>query len=240
MRYGPFLIAGAAAGSAIPLSAQAAELAVKLELPEITTGLYMKPYVSLFLEKDDDTFVRSLSLWHQINPRRGPPREGGPGREGPPGEGAGPGGGAGGPPQFAPGGPAGRTGGPPAGDRYLNSLRDWWRSSGTTSQMPIDGVSSATRGAGTHEVVFTPGKAPLNDLPPGKYQLVVEVAREVKGPRPQGFGPGEGGPPRGERGPSRDALEELRIAFEWPVRKETTLTARGKAELGAVSLTLKP
>ena len=135
---------GTALGAAIALPVQAADLSVRLQLPEITTGRYENPYVSLFIEKDDDTFVRSLSLWHTTNPRRG---------------------------------------GPGAGDRYLNSLRDWWRSSGTTSQMPIDGVSGATRGPGTHEVVFTNGKAPLGDLPAGKYQLVVEVAREIKGPR---------------------------------------------------------
>jgi hypothetical protein len=147
-----------------------------------------------------------------------------------------------------------RAGGPQAGDRYLNSLRDWWRSSGTTSQMPIAGVSSATRAAGTHEVVFPTGKAPLNELAPGKYQLIVEVAREVKGPRPAGAGPGmggarpEGGPPadggtpgeRGRGGPSKDALEEVRVAFDWPVKKVTVLTAAGKAELGNIVLTLKP
>jgi hypothetical protein len=207
---------GSALGAAMTLPAQAADLTVKLELPEITTGIATKPYVALFIEKDDDTFVRSLSLWHKVNARRG-----GPAREGAPG-----------------------MGGGEAGDRYMSDLRDWWRSSGTTSQMPIDGVSSATRAAGTHEVVFTNGKAPLGDLPAGKYQLVVEVAREVKGPRAGGPGrgvPGAGGPPpRPEGGASKDALEELRIAFDWPAKKETTLAAQGKKELGAVSLTLKP
>ncbi len=191
---------GTALGAVIALPAQAADLSIRLELPVITTGMYMNPYVSLFIEKDDDSFVGSLSLWHMVNPRRG-------------GQ---------------------------AGDRYLNSLRDWWRSSGTTSQLPIDGVSGATRGAGTHELVFTIGKAPLGNLPAGKYQLVVEVAREIKGPRGAG-GFGEGGrPQRGEGGPSKDALEELRIPFQWPATRQTTLTAGGKTEIGAVSLTLKP
>jgi hypothetical protein len=206
---------GAALGAAITLPAQAADLSVKLELPEVTAGIATKPYVALFIEKDDDTFVRTLSLWHKVRAGRdGGGRAGGPG-----------------------------MGGGAAGDRYLSELRDWWRSSGTTSQMPIDGISSATRAAGTHEVVFTNGKAPLGDLPAGKYQLVIEVAREVKGPRGGGAGrcgPGAGGPPPRREGGSKDALEEQRIAFDWPAKKETTLTARGKAELGAISLTLKP
>lgn len=204
MRYSVSL--GTALGAAMALPAQSADLTVRLELPGIAAGTYVNPYVAVFLEKEDDRFVRTLSLWHRVNSRRG-----GQGREG-----------------------------APQGDRYLSSLRDWWRASGTTSQMPIDGISSATRGVGTHEVVFTQGKPPLGDLPAGKYQLVVEVAREVKGPR--GGERGEARQPRGEggMGASKDALEELRIAFEWPVKKETTLGGRGKVELGAVSLTLKP
>lgn len=202
MRMRHSISLGTALGAVIALPAQSADLTVKLELPGIATGVYVKPYVAMFLEKDDDTFVRSLSLWHQINSRHGGQRR----------EGA------------------------PQGDRYLSTLRDWWRASGTTSQMPIDGVSGATRGIGTHEVVFTQGKPPLGELPAGKYQLVVEVAREIKGQR---GGPGE---PRvgGGMGASKDALEEVRIAFDWPVKKDTTLSVRGKTELGAVSLTLKP
>lgn len=184
-----------ALGATLALPAQSDDMTVRLALPVITTGMYMNPYVALFVEKADDTFVRSLSLWHQVNPRRGRRSV----------EGSAP------------------------GDRYLSSLRHWWRASGTLSQLPIDGVSSATRGAGTHEVVFSSGKAPLGDLPAGKYQLVFEVAREIKGPRREG-----------ERGASKDSLEEVRIAFDWPAKKETTLTTSGKSEIGAVSLTLKP
>jgi hypothetical protein len=35
-------------------------------------------------------------------------------------------------------------------------------------------------------------------------------------------------------------LEEVRIAFDWPVKKVTALTTRGKVELGDIVLTLKP
>jgi hypothetical protein len=222
MRKSHTLTFGSALGALAALPAPAADIGVKLELPEISTGMYERPYVAVFIEKSDDSFVRSLSLWHRISNRRG----------GPPGN-AGPGG-----------------GNPPAGDRYLNSLREWWRASGTTSQLPIDGVSSATRAPGVHEVVFSQGKAPLEQLPAGKYQLIIEVAREIKGPRGprppggEGTGPQRGdgpmGPQRGEGGGSKDALESLRIPFEWPVKKLTTVSAMGKAEVGAVVLTLTP
>jgi len=212
MRKTHTLTFGSALGALTTLPVSAADIGVKLELPEISTGMYERPYVAVFLEKADDSFVRSLSLWHRISNRRGPPGNAGPG-----------------------------GGNAPAGDRYLNSLREWWRASGTTSQMPIDGVSSATR---------SPGKAPFDQLPAGKYQLIIEVAREIKGPRAprppggEGAGPQRGdgpmGGPRGEGSGSKDALESLRIPFEWPVKKLTTVSARGKAEVGAVVLTLTP
>lgn len=195
-----------ALGAAVALPAPAADLAVKLELPAIASGNYEKPYVVVFLEKSDDTFVRSLSLWHQNKKKRGAAPDS------------------------------------PATDRYLNELRDWWRASGGGAQEALDAITGATRGPGTHELVFSTGKAPLGELPAGKYQLVVETAREVKGPRGGGMGSEQAGQTRGEggRAAGKDAAEEVRIAFEWPVKKETTLSTTGKTELGAVSLTLKP
>ena len=217
----------ASLGALATLPAQAGEMDLKLTLPEISEGMYLRPYVAVWVEKADDTFVETLSLWHMLKDKRGNELT--------------------------------------KGDRYLNSLRSWWKSSGTTSQMPIDGISSATRAPGEHQLVFTEGKAPFTNLAPGKYQLVLEVSREVKGTPPggangqppAGMEPGEGGepparpegeegmaggPPAGGEGmgASKDASEELRIDFEWPVKKATTLTKSGKAELGKVTLTLKP
>lgn len=217
MRMRHSISIGASLSAAVGIPANAAELAVKLELPQIDTAEYQRPYLAVWVEKADDTFVSTLALWHMVLSKRGEPMTN--------------------------------------GDRYLNTLREWWKQSGTTSQMPIDGLSSATRASGEHELVFTAGKAPLNNLAAGKYQLVLEVAREVKGPRPAGAPAGspppqrpEGGPPPGERpagpppggGASKDADEVLRVPFQWPVKTAQTLTAKGKAELGAVSLTLKP
>lgn len=208
---GVTMSAGLGALATIP--AHAGELNLKLELPEITGGMYERPYVAVWIERADDTFVQTLSLWHMQKDKRGNSLSN--------------------------------------GDRYLNDLRSWWKSSGSTSQMPIDGISSATRAPGQHELVFTEGKAPFNKLAPGKYQLVLEVAREIKGPRGAGFfnGPRPEGPPPGAEpgsmpprgmGGRRDADEELRVTFDWPAKTATTLNAAGKVEIGKVALSLKP
>ncbi|MGC3982507.1 MAG: DUF2271 domain-containing protein [Steroidobacteraceae bacterium] len=235
---------GATLGTVAALPVGAAELNVKVQLPEIQTTQYLRPYLAVWIEKADDTYVSTLSLWHMVKDKRG--------------------------------------GELTKGDRYLNTLRSWWKQSGTTSQMPINGLSSATRAPGEHELIFTQGKAPLNTLAPGKYQLVFEAAREVKGPRPEGAaagqpqqrpegaeggprgaggppadnaaagGPPAGGPPGGEPGAegaprgmgaggaSKDSLEVVRVNFEWPVKKVTTIKGQGKTELGNIVLTLKP
>jgi hypothetical protein len=196
-----------AIGAASALPSAAAELAIRLQLPEAGTSEYQRPYLAVWVERPDDTFVSTLAVWHMVKDKRGNANM--------------------------------------RGDRYLNALRNWWRQSGTTSQMPIDGLSSATRSAGTHELLFQQGVAPLGNLAPGRYELVIEAVRELKGPRPPAAPPG---PPaneglygrRGGRGPSRDSLELVRVEFDWPVRTATTIKARGKSELGAVTLDLKP
>ncbi len=67
------------------------------------------------------------------------------------------------------------------GEEWLKDMRQWWRRIGRTSEMPIDGVSGATRVVGTHQLSFHEGKAPLGKLVDGKYTLLVEAAREVGG-----------------------------------------------------------
>jgi hypothetical protein len=193
-------------GIAASLPVAAGELAIKVQLPEINTGEYLRPYLAIWVEKADDTFVETLSLWHMLKGKRGQEL--------------------------------------PQGDRYLNTLRSWWKQSGTSSQMPIDGISSPTRAPGEHELVFTEGKVPFNKLAPGKYQLVFEVSREIKGPPP--IGPDGlplamgAGMAAGMGGASKDALEELRLDFEWPVKKSTQIQAKGQKELGNVTLLLTP
>jgi hypothetical protein len=102
------------------------------------------------------------------------------------------------------------------GTKWLKDLRQWWRRSGRELTMPMDGLSSATRPPGEHQIVVDAGKAPLNALAPGEYHLVIEAAREVGG------------------------REILRIPFQWPIRSAASHKAQGSHELGAVELNLNP
>ncbi|MCB5186527.1 DUF2271 domain-containing protein [Methylobacillus caricis] len=102
------------------------------------------------------------------------------------------------------------------GTKWLKDIRQWWRKGGRDLEMPLDGVSGATKPVGEHTLSYTEGKAPLNKLAPGEYRLVVEAARE-----------------KGDR-------ELVRIPFTWPVTKATSLNASGEHELGTISLDIKP
>lgn len=100
------------------------------------------------------------------------------------------------------------------GEEWLKDMRQWWRRIGRETDMPVDGVSGATRKPGKHELVFTEGKAPLGKLAKGNYVLLVEAVREVGG------------------------RELVKIPFEWPVAGEQS--AKGSTELGEIKLTVKP
>jgi hypothetical protein len=63
---------------------------------------------------------------------------------------------------------------------------------------------------------FNDGRAPLGELMPGRYTLVVEAVRESGG------------------------REAVRIPLEWPATARETLTATGAHELGAVVVTIGP
>ncbi|ABE48695.1 MULTISPECIES: DUF2271 domain-containing protein [Methylobacillus] len=102
------------------------------------------------------------------------------------------------------------------GTKWLKDLRQWWRKGGRDLSMPLDGVSGATKPVGEHTLSYTEGKAPLEKLAPGEYNLVVEAVRE-----------------KGDR-------ELVRVPFKWPVQQAESLTASGQSELGAISLQLKP
>lgn len=102
------------------------------------------------------------------------------------------------------------------GTKWLKDMRQWWRKAGRDMQMPMDGVSGATRAPGEHAVTFTDGKAPLGKLPAGEYQLVVEAAREVGG------------------------RELLKVPFSWPPQGAKSAQAKGQHELGAVTVSVKP
>ena len=102
------------------------------------------------------------------------------------------------------------------GAHWLPDLRQWWRRSGRTLQLPIDAVTGATRYAGRHELQLASGREPLDDLPAGSYVLVVEAVREAGG------------------------REAVRMPFRWPPESEQSTASNGSAELGSVALTLTP
>lgn len=102
------------------------------------------------------------------------------------------------------------------GREWLKDMRQWWRRGGRALQMPVDGVTGATRPVGEHTLTFSSAEEPLSTLAPGKYNLVVEAAREVGG------------------------RELLKVPFEWPGSAPQRASAKGSTELGAVALNISP
>ena len=102
------------------------------------------------------------------------------------------------------------------GTKWLPDMRQWWRKSGRSLKVPVDGVTGPTKPVGEHALSFT-DKQQLAKLAPGEYTLVVEAAREVGG------------------------RELLKIPFTWPAKgAPQSGKAQGSTELGAVTLTVKP
>ena len=102
------------------------------------------------------------------------------------------------------------------GEKWLKDMRQWWRRSGRSLELPVDGVSAATRAVGTHTVNFSRDSAALKPLKAGNYELLVEAAREVGG------------------------REILRIPFSWPAQQTQVARAQGSSELGRITLTVNP
>ncbi len=102
------------------------------------------------------------------------------------------------------------------GTKWLKDMRQWWRRSGRELAMPVDGLSSPTRAPGQHALTFAGNAAPLAQLAPGDYVVVVEAAREVGG------------------------RELVRIPISWPPKAAQGAKAQGEHELGAVTVSLAP
>lgn len=102
------------------------------------------------------------------------------------------------------------------GEDWLKDMRQWWRKSGRSLTMPIDGVTGATHGPGKYDLNFKLGAAPLAKLADGEYTLRIEAAREVGG------------------------RELLDIPFSLPAKASVTAKAQGNSELGEVLLSIKP
>ena len=101
------------------------------------------------------------------------------------------------------------------GTKWLKDMRQWWRRSGRELQMPVDGISAATRTTGEHSLSFPGDKGALAKLPAGDYQLVVEAAREGGG------------------------REVVKVPFQWLAKGEQNLKAQGNSELGAIAVIIK-
>lgn len=153
--------------------AMAGDLAVKLDIPQLNVAEYHKPYVAVWLERPDQSFVANLAVLYDVKKKDN------------------------------------------GGAKWLKDMRQWWRKSGRELQVPVDGVTGATRAPGEHTLAFSGSKA-LGNLPAGDYQMVVEAARESGG------------------------RELVRVPFQWPAKSTQNLSASGKEELGAVSVQIKP
>ena len=102
------------------------------------------------------------------------------------------------------------------GTKWLKDMRQWWRRAGRNLDMPVDGVSGATRPSGVQTLSFTAGSGPLPKPPAGIQQV---------------SGAGRGVDARGH------GLSE---PSDWPPKAAAQAQAQGSSELGAVRVTLKP
>ncbi|GAA6185750.1 DUF2271 domain-containing protein [Aliiglaciecola sp. NS0011-25] len=102
------------------------------------------------------------------------------------------------------------------GQEWLKDMRQWWRRGGRSLNLPYDGLTSATRGPGSHQISIDLDKDELKGLEPGDYKLRIEAAREVGG---------------------RELIE---IPLTLPLDTSTLpIYKSGKSELGNISLNLQ-
>ncbi len=152
----------------------AADLHIDVEVPRINVAEYHKPYIAIWIARQDQTVAADLGVWYQLD-------------DGPEGE----------------------------GTTWLKDLRQWWRRSGRNLDLPVDGVTGATRGPGRHELRFPVDAPPLAQLENGDYLLIVEAVREVGG------------------------REMLKIPFRWG-DEAFSAQAAGEHELGNVLVKITP
>lgn len=99
-----------------------------------------------------------------------------------------------------------------AGEKWIKDLRTWWRKGGKDLSLPMDGVSGATKAAGSHTMNFA---GATNKLAAGEYKLVVEASREAGG------------------------RELVRVPFTLPGKGKLAANSAGKEELGAVAIAIQ-
>lgn len=150
---------------------QAETLSVDVELPRLSVAEYHKPYVAVWVAKENNQIAAHLAVLYDVEMSGG------------------------------------------KGEKWLKDMRQWWRRGGRNLDFPMDGVTGATKGPGTHNLTFA---SQLSDLPAGNYRLMVEAAREVGG---------------------RELIE---IPFTWPAKKAVSERVSGSEELSSVALSIEP
>src|SRR3546814_16747885 len=60
------------------------------------------------------------------------------------------------------------------GEKWLKDLRQWWRRSGRSLEMPVDGVSGATRAVGSHRLKLSAPQAPFKTREASESRVGVE------------------------------------------------------------------
>jgi len=158
----------------VSVSAMAADLTLKFEIPQLNVAEYHRPYLAAWLENADQKVVTNLAVLYDVKKKDN------------------------------------------GGAKWLKDMRQWWRKSGRDVEMPMDGVSGATRGPGEQTLNFPVAKEALNKLPAGNYQLVIEAAREAGG------------------------RELVKVPVVWPPKSAQSFSAKGKEELGEVTVQVKP
>ncbi len=61
------LAATAAVASAVATPALAADLNVSIEIPRLSVAAYHRPYVAVWIERPDNTAVRTLAVWYEVS-----------------------------------------------------------------------------------------------------------------------------------------------------------------------------
>ena len=69
MRKLPVALAAVAAGS-VATPALAADLSVTVTIPRLSVAAYHPPYVAVWIERPDNTAVRTLAVWYQQTANR--------------------------------------------------------------------------------------------------------------------------------------------------------------------------
>ena len=152
----------------------AAEMKVSVEIPRLNVAEYHRPYVAVWLEKPDQTFVGNLAVWYDLKLKDN------------------------------------------EGTKWLKDMRQWWRKSGRELEMPVDGLSSATRAPGEHPITFALDKAPVKDLAPAN---ITWWSR-----------------PRAKSAAAR----LLRVPFQWPAKAADNPRSKASTSSAQVALDLKP